>query len=95
MHLSSASQRFNAQSYWWVKERYVHMASIYGSKSLIALLLKFLPMQSAEDRSTKELRAHAVDALFKITGWNAKKENGGSIKRAARAYLHECGRVLR
>jgi len=93
-HISSASQRFNARQYWWVKERYAHMSRIYGSKVLIPLLLKFLPKQKNENRSTEATRAHAVDALSKITGWNARKEKGGSIERAAQAYLTECGRAL-
>ena len=74
--------------YWWVTERLVDLARYLGSPATITGLLTRLTV-AKPDRSKLDTRANAVDALARITGWDARS-GGRSVADAAKLYLAEC-----
>jgi len=85
---NSAAPHFDDQFYWWVKERYVDLARYLGTSATVRGLLTRLAT-SKPGRSESDTRANAVDALARITGWDAR-EGGASVEDAAARYLAEC-----
>jgi hypothetical protein len=79
---------FDDQFYWWVMERQVDLARFLGTPATIGGLLTRLTIKKS-DRSKVDARANAVDALAKITGWDARA-GGKSVEQAAARYLAEC-----
>jgi hypothetical protein len=85
---NAAVPYFDEPFYWWVMERYVDMARFLGTPAVIGGLLTRLTVTKTGNRSQTDAREDAVDALAKITGWDARK--GKSIEDAAKAYLATC-----
>ena len=85
---NAAVRYFDEPFYWWVMERYVDMARFLGTPAVIGGLLTRLTVTKPGDRSQTDARENAVDALAKITGWDAR--TGKSIADAAKAYLATC-----
>jgi hypothetical protein len=84
----AAVPHFDDGGYWWVMERYVDLARFLGTRAVIGGLLTRLTVPAKADRSKIDARADALDALAKITGWDARK--GKSVDTAAKAYLDAC-----
>ncbi|MCC6522388.1 MAG: hypothetical protein IT373_06990 [Polyangiaceae bacterium] len=88
----ATAPRFDDDFSWWVMERYVALARGLGSPALVGGLLGRM-RPDATDRSSVDARADALEALARITGWDARRGPGGAIVAdpdAARAYLAEC-----
>ena len=79
---------FDDSSFWWVMERYVDLARYLGTRAVIGGLLTRLTVKAKTDRSQVDARADALDALARITQWDARK--GKSDEEAAAAYLAAC-----
>ena len=73
---------------WWVMERYVDLARFLGTPKIIGGLLTRLSTTKL-DRSAIDARNGAIDALARITGWDARKTTS-SVDAAAEAYLKAC-----
>jgi hypothetical protein len=79
---------FDEPFHWWVMERYVDLARFLGTPSVIEGLLTRLANKKT-DRSAVDAKADAVDALARITGWDARS-GGKTVDQAAAAYLADC-----
>jgi hypothetical protein len=89
--------RFDDDFHWWVTERYVSMARGLGSPLLVPGLLGRLRVASEDDRSTVDARADALEALARITGWDARADERGAARsatEAAEAYRQACAGAL-
>ncbi len=86
---NAAVPHFGTDFYWWVMERYVDLARFLGTPAVIGGLVTRLTVTKPGDRSQTDARADAVDALAKITGWDARA-GGKSVEDAAKAYLAAC-----
>ena len=86
---NAAVPHFDDQFYWWVMERYVDLARFLGTPAVIGGLLTRLTVTEPDRRSQVDARADALDALARITGWDARKTTK-SVEDAAAAYLAEC-----
>lgn len=86
---AAARPHFDDDHFWWVMERYVDLARFLGTPAVIRGLLTRLAVRDPSARSQVDARADAVDALAKITGWDARA-GGKSIEQAAQAYLDAC-----
>ncbi len=84
---AAAVPHFDDAFAWWVMERYVDLARYLGSPATIPGLLTRLTF-ATPDRSKVDAREGAVDALARITGWDAR--TGATIEQAAARYLVEC-----
>lgn len=84
----AAVPHFDDDYAWWVMERYVDLARYLGTPPVIAGLLTRLVVPAKANRSHLDARTNALDALAKITGWDAR--TGKSVAEAARAYLDAC-----
>lgn len=91
-----AQKRFSDSSAWWVRERYMKLAALVGSRALIPTLLPFLT-QSAKDASDTRTRDDAFEALVALTGWDPRAPQNGehprTIDAAANEFVTECGKV--
>ena len=81
---------FDDPFYWWVMERYVALARFAGNRTTIAGLLTRLVV-TKEDRSKIDARTGAIEALAKITGWDARTPKA-SDEEVGKRYLAECKR---
>jgi hypothetical protein len=86
---TAAVSHFDEDFSWWVMERYVDLARFLGTPAVIGGLLTRLTLPAKADRSKIDARADALDALAKITGWDARKSTA-SPEAAAKAYLDTC-----
>jgi hypothetical protein len=84
---NAAVPHFDDEYFWWVMERYVDLARELGTNATIAGLLTRLVV-AKPDRSKVDARADALDALARITGWDARP--GNTVEEAASAYLSGC-----
>lgn len=85
---TGAAPHFDEDFYWWVKERYVDLARYLGTRAALrGLVTRLAPAKL--DRSARDTRAHALDAIARITGWDARA-GGRSDADAAASYLAEC-----
>ena len=87
MRFAAAVPHFDEPFHGWVMERHVDLARFLGTPAMIAGLLTRLAV-TAPDRSKLDARVNAVDALARITGWDARA--GASIEDAAARYLAAC-----
>lgn len=85
---NAAVPQFDQPFSWWVMERYVDLARFLGTPAVIGGLLTRLANPKT-DRSAVDARADAVDAIARITGWDARA-GGKSVEDAAKAYLNAC-----
>jgi hypothetical protein len=85
---AAAVPHFDEDFSWWVMERYVDLARFLGTRAVIGGLLTRLTVTDKANRSKVDARTDALDALAKITGWDARK--GKSVEAAAKAYLDAC-----
>ncbi len=83
----AAVPHFDDEFYWWVMERYVDLSRFLGDERAIEGLLTRMTV-SKPDRSKIDARVHALEALAKITGWDAR--SNASVERAANAYTAAC-----
>jgi hypothetical protein len=84
---AAAVPHFDDDFYWWVMERYIDLARHLGTPATIPGLLTRLTF-AKPDRSKLDARADALDALARITGWDARP--GASPEAAAARYLAAC-----
>jgi hypothetical protein len=88
----AAAPHFDDEYAWWVMERMVDLSRALGSRALIPALLTRLVVDEPT-RSRVDARRDAVDALARITGWDARGGPAGarsSDEDAAAAYLAAC-----
>lgn len=78
---------FDTDSFWWVMERYVELARDFGTRVVIGGLLTRLVITDP-DRSKLDARVDALEAIARISGWDARP--GVTVEAAAAAYLREC-----
>lgn len=103
----AAAPRFDDDFAWWVRDRYVRMASELGTPELVPALVEVLAHGLAEgDRETDEVRkkevherrlADPIATLVKITGWDPQKDETGAVRptaAVAKDMLTECRRAL-
>ena len=83
----AAVPHFDEEFYWWVMESYVDLTRFLGDERAIEGLLTRMTIVKP-DRSKRDARVHAVEALARITGWDARSDT--SIERAAKAYVATC-----
>lgn len=79
------------EPYWWVRERYVHLAGSLGTPDAVPALA--LLAQQNGDASVGRTRDAAIDAIEGITGWKARVSSSGAARttdEAARAVAEEC-----
>lgn len=91
---NDSARRFDESFHWWVTERYVALSKDLGSTDVARALLTRLEFTKS-DRSKVDARADAVEALARITGWDARVDDAGravKVEDAARAYLDECSK---
>jgi len=86
---NAAIPRFEDDFYWWVMERFVGMARVVGSPAVIDGLLTRLTLVK-NDRSHTDARTDALEALAKITGWDAREGGKKTDEQAAASYRAEC-----
>lgn len=89
---AAAVPHFDDDYFWWVMERYVDLARFLGTPATIRGLLTRLTLPAKANRSQIDARADALDALAKITGWDARKGKSSpqALSAAAKAYLAAC-----
>jgi hypothetical protein len=76
---------------WWIKERYVELAAVLGTKDAVPPLVAIA--QQSGDASAERAREAALESITHITGWDPRVDPKGrprSIDEAARAAREEC-----
>ena len=89
---NASAVRFDESFHWWVTERYVALSKDFASPALVRTLLTRLAFTDS-DRSKVDARVDAVEALARITQWDARMDQAGhpvSVEQAARSYLDAC-----
>lgn len=99
-HYLASSARLQEPSAWWVRERATRLAGHLGTLALVPSLVEQLRRTLTEfDASTDEnptaerLLEATLDALTRLTGWDARSDAQGQALRlpdAARTYLESC-----
>ncbi|MDI3292151.1 hypothetical protein [Polyangium sp. 15x6] len=88
-----------AQDAWWVRAAYLELAGRAGARSLVPSILGLLDTPRPEGPSSdawERKQEAAMEALAKLTGWDARKDAKGAtrpIEAAARDFVAECGKV--
>ncbi|HEU4409733.1 MAG TPA: hypothetical protein VFS43_31050 [Polyangiaceae bacterium] len=82
-----------SEPYWWVGERLALLAASFGSAAALGPLLS-MARAPAGDASVERSRGLALDALAALSGWDARRGEGGVRRpdgQAAEAYAEACG----
>jgi len=87
---AAAVPHFDDEFSWWVMERFVDLARFVGDRTTIPGLLTRMTV-TKPDRSKVDARTAAIDALAKITGWDARVPKA-SDEEVGKRYLAGCKR---
>lgn len=76
--------------FWWVKERYVANAAVFGTVDAIPSLVALTGQKG--EASADRTRVHALDALAAITGWDPRVDGAGkrTLDEAAELAREAC-----
>lgn len=94
-HTTAVDRRGRPQPSWWVRERYLAMATRLGSPALVPLLVSLAEERGSGDGPANRPRVEAVNALAFATGFDARFDEAGRprpLEDVVRDYAAECRR---
>jgi hypothetical protein len=80
---------FDEEHEGWVMERSVELAQAFGGPSAIPGLVSRLTLPADPSQSNLDARVNAIDALARITGWDARTPDR-AIEDVAADYISAC-----